>query len=157
MTQSDVPSTGLSRRDLLKRGAVVGVTAAWTVPLVQVVSMTPAHADSPSAPPVNQPPVTRPENPPPLTTTAPPPTRPKTHSAPPHHSSSAHAAVAPAASATTSAADSPATTTSVLANTGATYPVAPTVGVGAAAIALGAGALTAAHALKKRQESSSDA
>ena len=61
--QADAIS-GVSRRDLLKKGAVVGVTAAWTIPLVQVVSMTPAHADSPSAPP------TQPTNNPPLPTGA---------------------------------------------------------------------------------------
>jgi hypothetical protein len=41
---------GVSRRDVLRRGAIVGAAAVWTVPLVQVVSMTAAHADSPSAP-----------------------------------------------------------------------------------------------------------
>lgn len=48
-SSSASPSDGMSRRDLLKKGAVVGVTAAWAVPVVQAVSMTPAHADSPSA------------------------------------------------------------------------------------------------------------
>ena len=46
----DATSAGLSRRQLLKRGAVVGAVA-WTVPLIQVVGMSAAHADSPSAPP----------------------------------------------------------------------------------------------------------
>jgi hypothetical protein len=45
---------------------------------------------------------------------------------------------------------------SAVASTGVNYPVAPTVGAGVAAIGLGAGALTAAHALKNRQESSAD-
>src|SRR5438128_1821615 len=50
MTDDDaVDQVGLSRRALLRRGAAVGA-AAWVVPLVQVVSMTPAHADTPSAP-----------------------------------------------------------------------------------------------------------
>ncbi|MCW2540859.1 MAG: hypothetical protein JWN95_2584 [Frankiales bacterium] len=44
---------GLSRRTLLKRGAVAGAAVAWTVPLVSVLSMTPAHAESPSAPPAS--------------------------------------------------------------------------------------------------------
>jgi hypothetical protein len=164
MTQSDATSAGLSRRDLLKRGAVVGATVAWTVPLVQVVSMTPAHADSPSAPPVNPPPTNPPPtNPPPVN---PPPTNPPVtahHPAPPaaaHHPAPQHAAAAPHAAGVGSVpARGPAAPAggSALANTGATYPVAPTVGAGVAAIALGAGALTAAHALKKRQESSSDA
>ena len=145
MTQSDVPSAGLSRRDLLKRGAVVGAAAAWTVPLVQVVSMTPAHADSPSAPPVNPPPVNPPPENPPVTAH---------HPAPPHAAAAPHAAGVGSVPASGPAAPAG---ESALANTGATYPVAPTVGAGVAAIALGAGALTAAHALKKRQESSSDA
>jgi hypothetical protein len=41
---------GMSRRHLLKRGVQVGAVAAWTIPIVQVVSMTPAHADSTSKP-----------------------------------------------------------------------------------------------------------
>jgi hypothetical protein len=47
---ADGSGAGMNRRDLLKRGAIVGAAAVWTVPLVQVVSMTPAHADSTSAP-----------------------------------------------------------------------------------------------------------
>jgi hypothetical protein len=59
-----VERSGLSRRDLLKRGAVVGAGVVWITPLVQVVSLTPAHADSPSAPRV--PPTQKPPpNPPP--------------------------------------------------------------------------------------------
>jgi hypothetical protein len=42
---------GVSRRTMLKRGAVAGAAIAWTVPLVSVISMTPAHAESPSAAP----------------------------------------------------------------------------------------------------------
>jgi len=38
----------MTRRDALKKGAIVTAAAAWTVPLVQMVSMTPAHAESPS-------------------------------------------------------------------------------------------------------------
>lgn len=34
---------------MLKKGAMVGATVAWTVPLISVVSMTPAHAESPSS------------------------------------------------------------------------------------------------------------
>jgi hypothetical protein len=163
MTHYDVPSTGLSRRDLLKRGAVVGATAVWTVPLVQVVSMTPAHADSPSAPPVNPPPVTPPPvTPPPVTPpagshppVAPPATpRPPGHHAQSHPSNAPHA-VAPPIQVGGSAPQ--AGGLSALPNTGVSYPVAPTVGAGVAAIALGTGALAAAHVVKKRQESSSDA
>jgi hypothetical protein len=45
-------SLGVSRRTMLKRGATVGVATAWVVPIVQAVSMTPAHADTASAPAV---------------------------------------------------------------------------------------------------------
>lgn len=38
----------LSRREMLKRSGAIGLAAAWTVPLVQVVSMAPASAESPS-------------------------------------------------------------------------------------------------------------
>jgi hypothetical protein len=47
MTQS---STNLSRRTVLRGGAVVG-GLVWATPIVQAVSMTPAHAASSSAPP----------------------------------------------------------------------------------------------------------
>jgi hypothetical protein len=40
----------LSRRDALKRGAVIVGALAWTAPAVQAVSMTAAHAESTSAP-----------------------------------------------------------------------------------------------------------
>lgn len=56
--RKDPGSAGLSRRDMLRRGAVVGAAAVWTVPLVQVVSMTAAHAESPSAGTTNTPPGT---------------------------------------------------------------------------------------------------
>ena len=53
MEKSD--STGssgsMSRRDVLRRGAVVGGALVWTVPVVQAVSMQAAHAESASAPP----------------------------------------------------------------------------------------------------------
>lgn len=142
MTQFDSSAVpvGVSRRNLLKRGAVVGVAAAWTIPLVQVVSMTPAHADSPSAPPVTPPP----NNPPPLTSSPPP-------SHPSHHveSKTPHA---PATATATPAAPAPHAGGGALASTGTTTPVGPAVGIGTAAIALGAGALGAAHVLKNRQE-----
>jgi hypothetical protein len=139
---SAVP-VGVSRRDLLKRGAVVGAVAAWTIPLVQVVSMTPAHADSPSAPPATPPP----NNPPPLISTPPP-------SSPSHHvgSKTPHAPATTATATATPAAAAPHAGGGALASTGTTTPVGPTVGIGTAAIALGAGALGAAHVLKNRQE-----
>lgn len=43
-------AASLNRRELIKRGAIVGGTLAWTVPVVQTLSLTPAHAESPSAP-----------------------------------------------------------------------------------------------------------
>jgi hypothetical protein len=50
----------VTRRDALKRGAVVGGALAWTVPAIQVISLTAARAESPSAPPVRQPPAADP-------------------------------------------------------------------------------------------------
>jgi hypothetical protein len=41
---------GVGRRSFLKRGAVLGAAAAWTVPIVQFVATDPAHAETPSAP-----------------------------------------------------------------------------------------------------------
>ena len=40
--------TGLSRRQVLKRGAVAGVATAWAVPVVQAIAINPSHADTPS-------------------------------------------------------------------------------------------------------------
>lgn len=42
-------ASGLTRREALRRGALVG-TALWVAPLAQVVSVTPAAADTASAP-----------------------------------------------------------------------------------------------------------
>ena len=42
-------SNSVSRRNVLRGGAAVG-GLVWTVPLVQAVSMTPAHAATSSAP-----------------------------------------------------------------------------------------------------------
>ena len=128
---------GLSRRDLLKRGAVVGVAVAWTVPVVQVVGMTAAHADSPRAP--NVPP---PNNPPPPVNTTPP-----TETAQPPAKTPNKSAPVPAHSPNQSVSQG----SGALAQTGTDYPVGATVGIGTAAIALGAGALTAAQLMKKRQ------
>lgn len=47
----EASATSISRRAALKRGAVIGGTLVWTVPVVQAVSMTAAHAESASAPP----------------------------------------------------------------------------------------------------------
>jgi len=40
----------IDRRTMLKRGAIIGGAVAWAVPVIQVVSMTPAHAATASAP-----------------------------------------------------------------------------------------------------------
>lgn len=39
---------GITRRQALKRGAVVAGTAAWVAPLVQTLAMSPASAAQPS-------------------------------------------------------------------------------------------------------------
>ena len=135
--------SGVSRRDLLKKGAVVGVTAAWTIPLVQVVSMTPAHADSPSAPP--GPPTNNPP-PPPGTTIPVTPTEPSTTSNTSTAASSSSAA-APTESSRTETVTPKGGGTSVtggpLASTGSN--TLPAIGIGAAAVALGVGALAASQ------------
>lgn len=40
----------VTRRKVLKSGAVVGASAVWAVPVVQAIAMTPAHAETPSGP-----------------------------------------------------------------------------------------------------------
>ena len=51
-----VGAGGLTRRQVLKRGAVAGVATAWAVPVVQAIAMSPSHADTPSgSTTVNQP------------------------------------------------------------------------------------------------------
>ncbi len=45
---------GLSRRQMLRRGVAVG-TAAWTVPTVTAITLTPANAASPSGQPSEPP------------------------------------------------------------------------------------------------------
>jgi hypothetical protein len=148
-TDSDRP--GLTRRQALKRGAVVGAAAVWTVPAIQAVSLTSAHADSPSAPPPhNPPPHNPPANPPPTGHTPKPPTHP-THPAHP----------TPTKSGTTPAGSVPAgsipgggavpvakTSTGTLANTGLDLPLVPSVAVAAGMIATG----IAAQAARSRPE-----
>ncbi len=46
---SDVPSDGLNRRDVLKRGALVGGALVWTVPAIQTIA-APAFAAGSQAP-----------------------------------------------------------------------------------------------------------
>jgi hypothetical protein len=160
--EAQVEPTGVSRRDLLKRGAVVGAGVAWTVPVIQVVSMTPAHADVPSAPAHPNPPPPRgtpvqPPQPTPIPTTSTP-----TTSTPVHPSSSgpkspshrpATAGPVPGGSGNPPAAaggppEAPPTT---LAFTGVDSPIAPTVGLGVGAVALGAGLLAVSRSRKPEQ------
>jgi hypothetical protein len=44
MTPPTTEQTGLTRRDILKRGAAFGGALMWATPVVQVVGMSPAHA-----------------------------------------------------------------------------------------------------------------
>jgi hypothetical protein len=44
----EINQGGSSRHTLLKRGAVAGGATAWVVPVISVVSMRPAYAESPS-------------------------------------------------------------------------------------------------------------
>ena len=49
---------GLSRRDALKRGVVLGGAALWTVPAVHVLTITEAAAQQPSGMPPGRRPTT---------------------------------------------------------------------------------------------------
>jgi hypothetical protein len=142
--------TGVSRRDLLKKGAVVGVTAAWTIPLVQVVSMTPAHADSPSAPP--GPPTNNPPEPPgstiPVQPTEPTSTS-TTHSSAPNSSEAIGTQSSKPESNAPQGAGVP-VSSGGLASTGAN-PL-PALGIGAAAVALGVGAIAASQLARDKNE-----
>lgn len=51
MDQENTTPEGLSRRDLLRRGAALGGALAWATPVVQVIGMSPALANVPSPPP----------------------------------------------------------------------------------------------------------
>jgi hypothetical protein len=132
---------GLSRRSLLKRGAVVGVAAAWTVPLVQAVSMSPASAASPSEP--NTPPTGGPTDGP---STRPHPT--ETPTTPTSATSETTVATTSSSADAASVVQNSSATdaTGALAFTGTDMPVGPTVVAGIAAIAVGAGALAAGRA-----------
>lgn len=126
---------GITRRQALKRGAAVGAIAAWTVPTIQVVSLTAAHADSPSAPPNNPPP----DNPPPNTPPVTPPTGSTTKPKPP-------ASTPPAAGAGGGGGTTTTTGTTAggkLAETGLSLPLVPTVAVAAGMIATGIAAQAA--------------
>jgi hypothetical protein len=141
--------TGVSRRDLLKKGAVVGVTAAWTIPLVQVVSMTPAHADSPSAPP--GPPTNNP--PPPPGSTIPVQPTDATSTATTQGSAPSSDAIGTGSSKPSSKPQSntpQGSATAQLPFTGSN-PL-PALGVGAAAVALGVGAIAASQLVRDKNE-----
>jgi hypothetical protein len=132
--------TGVSRRDLLKKGAVVGVTAAWTIPLVQVVSMTPAHADSPSAPP--GPPTNNPPQPPGSTI-------------PVQPTDATSTATTPNSSAAIGTGSSKPQSNNPQGATAAQLPFTgsnplPALGVGAAAVALGVGAIAASQLVRDK-------
>ncbi len=45
MTEDETSTQGLTRRELLKRGAVIGGALAWATPAVQLIGMTPALAN----------------------------------------------------------------------------------------------------------------
>jgi hypothetical protein len=136
------PSTGLSRRSMLKRGAVVGVAAAWSVPLVSAISMTSAHADSassPGLPPGGGGGQTIPSTPTPAPTTS--------------SSSAPTTATTTPSSGTHATTDANSADSGALAFTGVDMPIGPTIAAGAAAIAVGAGILAASRATKSEDGS----
>lgn len=48
MSKQPETSSGITRRDLLKRGAALGGALAWSTPMVQMIGMSPALAQVPS-------------------------------------------------------------------------------------------------------------
>lgn len=117
-TPAATGGSAINRRDMLRRGALVGGALVWTVPVVQSLSLTPAHAESPSAPgnpgnPGNPNVPAGPGNPP-------------------------QAGAPQAGSPQGSAAQA---TAGGLAETGAGVPVLGAVAIGAAAVAAGAAAI----------------
>lgn len=112
-------AASMNRRDMLKRGAVVGGTLVWTVPVVQSLSLTPAHAESPSAP-------GNPGNP--DVPNNPAPNNPEPNNPAPNNPPAAQPGAAPSGG-------------SGLAETGTTIPVLGAVAAGAAAVAIGAAAV----------------
>lgn len=138
---TDGSGSEITRRQALKRGAVVGAAAAWTVPAIQVVSLTAAHADSPSAPPENPPPSRPPTNPPPYTPPNTPPTKPPTgHTPPPAGHSTPPASTPPAPAG---GGGGGGVSTGELPNTGLSLPLVPTIAVAAGMIATGIAAQAA--------------
>ncbi|HEY9390281.1 MAG TPA: hypothetical protein VIR27_11020 [Mycobacteriales bacterium] len=129
-TPEEPTRVGLDRRTALKRGALVGGSLVWAVPVVQAVSLTAAHAESPSSPPHGGPPAGPPGNPPEMPPPNQPPNQPPV--APP-------AGGPPPVSPPASPPASP-QARGELAFTGPGLPVVPTVAVAASLIATGAAA-----------------
>ncbi len=48
MSTLDTERGGITRREALKRGALVGGAVAWSIPAIQLIAMTSAHAERPS-------------------------------------------------------------------------------------------------------------
>jgi hypothetical protein len=143
------PEAGATRRDFLKRSAIVG-GAVWAIPAVQMVSMSAAHADSPSAPSNPGTPST-PGNPavPPGNPVVPP-GGPSTELPPTGGAPIAQPAVLPA----TQPAVSPNTAVlgtqvqaagATLPKTGADFPVAATLALGAGLIVAGSAAVASSR------------
>jgi hypothetical protein len=140
LNEVDEP-TGIGRRSLLKRGAIVGAAAVWTVPIVSAISMTAAHAESPSGVPSGG--GGGGEVTPPVTPTTPPP------SGSVEPTTVASTTPAPAAAASSD--------TGSLAFTGVDVPIPATLGIATAAIALGAGALAASSVYNKQRQAEPEA
>jgi hypothetical protein len=149
-------SGGISRRQVLRAGAVVGAGLLWVAPVVSGLGLTAAHADSTSGttspPPPNSPP---PNSPPPPPNSPPPPPNSPPNSPPvgqPVGLTSPPAAVLgeqftqPQASAVVPAA--------VLPFTGAAMPLKTATLIGAGLIATGAAAVTASRLREQPAESS---
>ena len=150
-----VPVSGISRRSMLKRGALVGATAVWAVPAIQAVSMTPAHADTPSAPGGgggiggggDGPPVTT------VPTTDPPTTKVPSTDTPTTKTQTSGGGLGVDGAVTTrkpthradGAGVAGVADTKPLAATGPAVPVGATALLGTAAVALGAGVVAAAR------------
>ena len=140
------PAAGATRRDFLKRSAIVG-GAVWAIPAVQMVSMSAAHADSPSAPSNPGTPST-PGNPAgPPGNPAVPPSGPVAEIPPTAGAPIAQPAVLPA----TQPAVSPNTAVlgtqvqATLPKTGADFPVGATLALGAGLVAAGGAAVVSSR------------
>jgi hypothetical protein len=136
--------SGVTRRQALKRGAAVGAAAVWTVPAIQVVSLTAAHADSPSAPPPHNPPPSKPPENPPVNPPATTPHTPPSSATP--TTPTGGGSVPPPAGGAGGGGTVPGKHTTgggQLAETGLSVPLVPTVAVAAGMIATGIAAQAA--------------